>query len=501
MRDSKNLERERKSVAELVSDTGTCAPSPCNPSLRTRKICHLHCAALIALSLLLTSSLVSGQSTKPTHSDGVQYVTMSGTDSNDGLSWGTAKASINAALAALPSCVSGASNYSHCGEIAVAAGTYTISSQMQVNSPFVAIRGIGSNVTNLDFTATSGCAFLFDALNNSNSGGNASGGLFDLKITGNNTANVCGVHTQGTVGFRMHGVSIYGFTGPGASGWWDDEVFNGTSRQASNERYKVSVELANNTVGWKLTDNGTLAPNDTFGYGDFALWVNTYVNQTAISADGGVFTFSNLHVILNSNSSTGTTGIQLANGAKWFSNLYNIHFEGEAKAFNLASGTSLDGVGVIHVTLTSLGTVPLGTTNLLGKIYESNNLQGFMMAGDVAGCAGLSNMLVFNICSPSTSLVPLNVGIAGTNYFRVNTDGTLRVSTNNSSYLISAGTLTLSGGTASHTFSRAYRIAPVCTVTDTTRPEVVRVNSSTTAVRFTGTGSDVITWICTPAAN
>jgi hypothetical protein len=66
---------------------------------------------------------------------------------------------------------------------------------------------------------------------------------------------------------------------------------------------------------------------------------------------------------------------------------------------------------------------------------------------------------------------------------------------------ISAGTVTLSSGAGSHVFTIAYSLAPVCTATDTTSAAAVKATSSTTAVTLTGTGSDVIAWICSPAAN
>jgi hypothetical protein len=50
-------------------------------------------------------------------------------------------------------------------------------------------------------------------------------------------------------------------------------------------------------------------------------------------------------------------------------------------------------------------------------------------------------------------------------------------------------------------FTIAYSLAPVCTATDTTSAAAVKATSSTTAVTLTGTGSDVIAWICSPAAN
>jgi len=61
-----------------------------------------------------------------------------------------------------------------------------------------------------------------------------------------------------------------------------------------------------------------------------------------------------------------------------------------------------------------------------------------------------------------------------------------------------AGQLTLSAGTASYSFtaSPGYMSAPICTATDTTAANPVQVTVTTSALTITGTGSDVINYIC-----
>ncbi len=66
---------------------------------------------------------------------------------------------------------------------------------------------------------------------------------------------------------------------------------------------------------------------------------------------------------------------------------------------------------------------------------------------------------------------------------------------------VSAGTITLSGGSGLHTFATSYSATPVCTGSDTTSAAAVKVTSSTTAVTVSGTGNDVIAWVCAPATN
>lgn len=67
---------------------------------------------------------------------------------------------------------------------------------------------------------------------------------------------------------------------------------------------------------------------------------------------------------------------------------------------------------------------------------------------------------------------------------------------------ISANTVTLAAGTATWTFATAYSSAPVCTASDQTAANAVRVEApSTTAVKVDGTTTDAVSIICTPAAN
>jgi hypothetical protein len=59
-----------------------------------------------------------------------------------------------------------------------------------------------------------------------------------------------------------------------------------------------------------------------------------------------------------------------------------------------------------------------------------------------------------------------------------------------------AGFLTLSGGMQTYTFSATHATAPVCTATDTTAVNAVQASASTTVLTVTGTGTDVVSYIC-----
>lgn len=85
----------------------------------------------------------SGSETKAHASDAIQYVSTSGSDTNDGLSWGTAKATIQAAIDALPA---------GGGRVTIGAGTFDIGSTITVPAGALKIEGAGPNVTTLKWT-------------------------------------------------------------------------------------------------------------------------------------------------------------------------------------------------------------------------------------------------------------------------------------------------------------------------------------------------------------
>ena len=66
---------------------------------------------------------------------------------------------------------------------------------------------------------------------------------------------------------------------------------------------------------------------------------------------------------------------------------------------------------------------------------------------------------------------------------------------------ISSGSITLSGGTGTHSFTIPYTTAPACTAADGTAANAAKIVSTTGGVTVTGTSTDVVTWICAPASN
>lgn len=305
----------------------------------------------------------------------VQYVSVHGRNSNDGLTWQTAKATIPVAYEMLPPCAQqgAGKSWKHCGDIEVGAGQFVLSSPIAISSPFVTIRGRGTMVTTLKYTGRQGCAISWTSNPlNAASGDTYAGGLFDLTIAapaapaGNSpwplshndtlsphlsasTGGVCGLETRDMEGFQMRGVEIENFA-TGAC-WWDHAV------NAWNERFHVSAELSGCAVGWLITAETTAVQyplGTTFGYGNFDLWINpTAPGQIGVLESAGVLCYSNVHLIENLTGST--TAFELMNSAHWFSNLINFHFEGPGSTtgFFLNSGTVFRGTGPVNSNLSN----------------------------------------------------------------------------------------------------------------------------------------------------
>lgn len=59
-----------------------------------------------------------------------------------------------------------------------------------------------------------------------------------------------------------------------------------------------------------------------------------------------------------------------------------------------------------------------------------------------------------------------------------------------------AGQLTLASGSATYSFTGQYTSAPICTASDTTGANAVKVSTTNTALTLSGSGADVINYIC-----
>ena len=58
------------------------------------------------------------------------------------------------------------------------------------------------------------------------------------------------------------------------------------------------------------------------------------------------------------------------------------------------------------------------------------------------------------------------------------------------------GHITLVSGAGTYTFQKSYAVAPTCVATDSTTAAAVKVFSTTTTLTLSGTGTDVLNYIC-----
>lgn len=468
---------------------------------------------LISVSIVCLSygTPVFGQAMKPQPSDAVQFVSAQGSNLNDGLSWGTGKATIAGAIAALPKCTepTGAT-WPHCGTVRVAAGIFGVSSEILISSPHVSVRGLGPSATQIRYTGKNGCAFVFTG--HSATEGTLGNGLFDLTILGAGAEpGACGLETKNINGFRMAGVTIADFKGTGSTGWLDV-----TSDNQWNERYQVQAELYDNAIGWKMSTTNTMT-NPTYGYGRFDLAFNVPAGGIGIDFEGNgsvkpLMTYSNLHFVFNDVENA--TAIKLSSGALWFSNVLNVHVEGGGMGLSidgtsqfLGVGSVEEGVGVsdsvsaggVYEVLSTEGTPDNGSKAYFSlKTIPKPGMAGLSI-GSPSDCGG-SNTFPLQICeSAGTPDWPFGILKGGKYAFAVDSSG--NIYDKGFQLLLSAGTITLTSGAGSHTFSHPYSAVPVCTATDRTSAAAVRVSSTRAGVNVHGNGNDVISWICTPAAN
>lgn len=206
--------------------------------------------------------------------DGVVYVSASGSDSNGGFTWGTAKATIAAAFAALPG---------RSGTIMLGAGTFALSATVYLTSDGTAtgtpakvrLIGAGTDQTIITYSGTGdaistgtsgsvpGGAFVARdlAINGAGSGSNSRGlylkryqqatALENVKITGFGFANL---HA-----YRCYGISMTACHFNGGGGW-------GALLDNSNGFVAVATRFSSNTDGGaRVFFNDGTSPFDEAG--------------------------------------------------------------------------------------------------------------------------------------------------------------------------------------------------------------------------------------------
>lgn len=420
---------------------------------------------------------------KAASADAIQYVSASGSDSNDGLSWGTAKASISSAIAALPTTTVGSSETPY-GIVQIGAGSFPISSTISYSSQRLVIRGLGENITYLSCTVSGGDC-INDTLHGNSEYRDVSGGLYDLTLLLNGQTNQVGVHTVNFAdNFHMEHVAIAeqntSSDGIGSIGWL-----------AENDGYASSTQTERSVLddvwfGWvdtgiKMEDTASSGTHDSFAHSH---WSNVRWNlnngQVAIEMDddaniddsmvtGTVNPNGTAAMVLFKQTGTGDTNPVTA----------NIFVDGSGAGVTAISN-------VAGTTLIVNGSIGEYGSNACGGTCEISSQFGFSWNAEVTAQTLLyarSQLIVGGGGAVTSSGAGGTMAVVGPNG-------------------ISAGTVTLSSGAASHTFASAYSTAPVCSATDTTAANAVWVTSvTTTGFTINGTSTDTVSWICTPASN
>lgn len=114
-----------------------------------------------------------------------------------------------------------------------------------------------------------------------------------------------------------------------------------------------------------------------------------------------------------------------------------------------------------------------------------------IIGSSIPGCLDTGQSTTGGIPTSDTSgVLKVSGPITGTSF-----TGT-SISSGTASNTDLAGRLTLAGGTISRTFSGTYTTAPVCVANDNTALQPVQVTTTTTALAISGTGTDVVSYIC-----
>ena len=498
--------------AAYYSDTVT---SPASYTVSTQAAPCVMTASGIPTSI--TSNCTIGG---PSASDGIQFVSPDGNASNDGLSWGTAVwgtdvgAALNTAYANLPA-TGGTIYVASTGGAGATHALFSTPIVFGTSGKTVSVIGVGENATVLEWTPLTGTAMTVSAVGSSNNSNGKFEGFSLIAQTDTSSQASIGlsITAEGVGKTIWSRVYINGFQTNWSDGGYDTELINSGSFYCSAASGSIGFVTTSTADDTHITNGEFEACNTLISNGNSnPIWDSGTVlaggfagenapTNTWVANGTGLFSCVECHWYNNG-----------ATTALWFTNgggsviVQNSRFEdGES------TGSS-----------TSYATQSGGSTLLLGDLLYSNGhtVSEFV---DVSG-GGISSTLLDNV-SPTeipalysgdlagafaTSIVstgnPNNyvsgdatkIATGGPQVELEDAGGPPALSGANG---VSSGTIVLVSGSGSHTFTTAYSSAPVCVATDQTAPNSTTANATTTTVSVTGTGTDHISWICTPAIN
>jgi hypothetical protein len=325
---------------------------------------------------------------KPATSNAIQYVTTTGNDANDGLSWGTAKATIQAAVNALPTTPDGSTS----GVVYVAAGTYTFSTGIVLPAShthdaisIIGVPGGGPESPNalvqggviLNYTG-SGAAITQLVTQRSNVIDTA-GAIRDLVIDGTgSTGSAIGIHFGGMLNMEISNVKISNFAGAGQAGIVVENVDSSSGPTFTERGHLRNVMFENDNIG--VYFKSSTSTQSSFGHwSDNTIYFDLYTSQTGIviggdgggSVYGGDWTFNG-----NFTNNTGPATFLSIDGVSNFLGYINFFCESGGSSntrFSIASG------GVIKV----FG--EFASTGIFTDINGNPNGGGLVTNGDYNG--------------------------------------------------------------------------------------------------------------------
>jgi parallel beta-helix repeat protein len=377
---------------------------------------------LIALILVATSAgwvatrINPGQApwaaNKPAISDAIQYVSPNGSDSNDGLSMGTAKLTLTAAENALPG---GPGK----GIVYVEGGTFNLTATVNnrsntrilCNDSTIITQANGINLTTFITFAGADSASLENCTVDGNRSGNTDSGAVSLvSLTGSTNATVKGSRIR-----NSNGVGVY--TGTGTTTTVTNNQFTNCytgcvqggftgSTVATNGTFTDNTFTGLGNLIFSFSDGNTISRNKITGYGQAS---NVTTSGTSVTWVSGT-TFTNLSpgmymciggteylistvgssTSLTLSSSAGTNTNQLAylgtpdslNLANSSNNTITANIIKSAEGYGIVLFQSGSGEAVLHntissntVTLTGGDCVALNSTNAT-PLLEGNAVIG-----------------------------------------------------------------------------------------------------------------------------
>lgn len=453
----------------------------------------------------------------------VMHVSVYGSDSNDGASWGTAKASIGAAYNALPICrlrapVSPSGQFqtvaTPCGKIYLAANPagYQLSSTITIVGEAVQIETTGTQETQINCSASTCIKITNGALFNG-SPSNFSNGLKGISLVGSGIPNQVGFLLLDATGTILSDLHVSGFTGPGSAG----VEIAADSRGYGERILGTNIFLEDNTCGLKYSSSGSAA-NNSFGHSFwFGLDITLFDNQTGICFGDNVAIYSSgFSGVINGSNQPGAaaTAISISPHGTSVRGAFNIADDaGGSEAIRWCSGCTVNnfaGHGFVFQNNSNFHTQDSPIQIVTSELSEPTNSLCFFTGNPSSstprGCWFIDGTGNMDWSNPSSDHEYFSIN--GANGSLTVGSGSAMTSTGAGGEMasigangVSAGKITLAEGFGSHTFTTGYNSAPVCTASDSSSATAVKVLSTSTTVSVFAAGNDVVSWICVPAAN